>query len=175
MSGINYDLKKIKAFVFDVDGVLSPSVVPMSPDGIPQQMANLKDGYAIRTAANHHYPMAIITGNNSEAVKKRFTNLGIEDVYMKAGLKKEILQRWMNERSLLPEEVAYMGDDIPDLDCMQLVGLPAAPADAAPEARAAAKYVSRFNGGYGCARDLIEQTLRAQGNWPTTSVAAWLP
>ena len=175
MSGISYNLKKIRAFVFDVDGVLSPSVVPMNADGIPQQMANLKDGYAIRAATNLGYPMAIITGNNSEAVRKRFTNLGIKDIYMKAGIKKEILVRWMEEHNLAPDEVAYMGDDIPDLDCMRIVGLPCAPADAAPEVRAAARYISRFAGGYGCARDLIEQTLRAHSAWPTASVPAWLP
>lgn len=165
MSGINYDLIKIKGFAFDVDGVLSPSVVPMSPEGVPQQMANLKDGYAIQLAVKLGFKLAIITGNNTEATRNRFSNLGIKDIYQKSSTKLEIFKQWLNLNNLKPEEVIYMGDDIPDLKCLQLAGLSCVPADAAIDVRQIAQYISPFNGGYGCVRDVIEQVLRAKNLW----------
>lgn len=165
MSSINYDLKRIKAFVFDVDGVLSPSVIPLGTDGMPTRMANIKDGYALQLAAKLDYPMAIITGGDSIAVKKRFTILGIKDIYLKAGHKIDILKNWIEQNGLQPEEVIYFGDDIPDLKCMRYVGLACAPRDAAWEARETANYVSRFDGGYGCVRDVLEQVFKAKGEW----------
>lgn len=165
MSGINYDLVKIKGFVFDVDGVLSPSVIPMSEDGEPMRMANIKDGYALQLAAKYEYKMAIITGGNAEAIKNRFTTLGIKDIFQKASHKLDIFKKWIEDNSLKPEEVIYIGDDIPDLKCMRYAGLPCAPNDAAWEARETAVYVSRFNGGYGCVRDVVEQVLKAKGQW----------
>ena len=165
MSSINYDLTKIKAFVFDVDGVLSPSVIPLSENGYPTRMANIKDGYAIQLAAKSGYRMAIITGGDSEAVRKRFSLLGINDIYLKASPKLDILLEWMKKENLDPEEVVYIGDDIPDLKSMRAVGLPCSPRDGAWEARETALYVSRFDGGYGCARDVIEQVMKAQHKW----------
>lgn len=171
MSGINYDLTKIKGLVFDVDGVLSPSVIPMSEKGDPMRMANIKDGYALQLAAKSGYRMAIITGGYSEAVRCRFEVLGIKDIFQKASHKIEIFEKWMTENSLDPEEVVYIGDDIPDLKCMRLAGLPCAPHDAAWEARQTALYVSRFDGGYGCVRDVVEQILKANGQWMSDAKA----
>lgn len=165
MSGIDYDLLKIKAFVFDVDGVLSPSTIPMSDDGTPLRMVNIKDGYALQLAVKKGYRIAIITGGNTEAVRKRYESLGIKDIYLKAAHKLPVLEEWMATNSLEPENVIYMGDDIPDLPCMRHVGLPCAPYDAAWEARQTALYISSFTGGYGCARDVIEQVLKANGEW----------
>lgn len=165
MSGINYDLRKIKGFAFDVDGVLSPSVIPMAEDGNPVRMANIKDGYALQLAARLGYKLAIITGGNSPAIAGRFAALGFTDIFMKASDKIDIFNKWMNDRNLTPEETVYFGDDIPDLKCMRLAGLPCAPRDGAREARETALYVSRFDGGYGCVRDVVEQVLRANGQW----------
>ena len=165
MSGINYDLKKIRGFAFDVDGVLSPSTIPMSEDGVPMRMVNIKDGYALQLAAKSGYDIAIITGGNTEAVVKRFGALGIKDIYIGAAHKLEIFEEWMRLRGLSPEEVIYMGDDIPDLKCMRKAGLPCCPHDAAYEVVQTATYVSRYTGGYGCGRDVLEQVMRAQGHW----------
>lgn len=165
MSGINYDLTKIKGFVFDVDGVLSPSVIPLSEDGYPQRMINIKDGYALQLAAKLGYKMAIITGGDSIGVKNRFLALGLKDVYLKASHKLEIFKEWMKKENLDKDEVVYIGDDIPDLRCMRVCGLPCAPRDAAWEARETAVYVSRFDGGYGCVRDVLEQVMKAKGEW----------
>lgn len=165
MSAIDYDLKKIKAFVFDVDGVLSPSVIPMYVTGEPMRMVNIKDGYALQLAVKHGYKIAILTGGNTKAIDVRYRGLGITDVFMSAAVKLPILRQWIADNGLKPEEVVYCGDDIPDLHCMREVGLPVAPADAAPEAIEIAKYVTRCMGGYGVARDVVEQVMKAQGTW----------
>lgn len=165
MSAINYDLSKIKAFVFDVDGVLSPSTIPLGEDGYPRRMVNIKDGYALQLAVKKGYHIAIITGGKGEAIRVRYESLGITDIYMGSSKKLPILKEWLNLKGLLPEEVAFMGDDIPDLPCLRHVGLPCAPFDACWEVKQTATYVSKVTGGYGCVRDLVEQTMKAQLNW----------
>ncbi|MDE5773235.1 MAG: HAD hydrolase-like protein [Muribaculaceae bacterium] len=166
MSKIEYDLTRVKAFVFDIDGVLSPATVPIDEDGIPMRMTNIRDGYAFRRAVKSGYPIAIITGGTSEIVIKRFNILGIKDVFIGVKYKKPVLEQWMLDNGLTRDEVAYMGDDIPDLVCMRAVGLACAPYDAAWEVLATARFVSKYSGGYGCARDLMEQVMRSKGEWP---------
>ena len=168
---INYDLKKIKALVFDVDGVLSKETIPMYPSGEPMRTVNIKDGYALQLAVKAGYRVAIITGARTEAVKVRYRGLGITDVYIGASVKKEIFEEFLYMYELSPEEVMYMGDDIPDYEVMQIVGLPVCPADAAVEIKQLSKYISPINGGEGCGRDVIEQVMRAQGKWMDESNA----
>ncbi len=162
---INYDLKKIKALVFDVDGVLSAEVITLHPDGEPMRTVNIKDGYALQLAVKRGLHIGIITGGHTEAVKKRYAGLGIRDIYMSAAVKTNEFADFMQKHGLQPEEVLYMGDDIPDYAVMRLCGLPCCPADAAPEIKAVSLYISHCRGGYGCGRDVIEQVLKAQGKW----------
>lgn len=165
MSSIDYDLTKIKGFAFDVDGVLSPSVIPLHPGGEPMRCVSIKDGYALQLAVKHGYQIAIITGGKSESVRKRFEGLGIKDVILGAGMKLPFFEEWLSRTGLKPEEVVYAGDDIPDLEVMQKAGLPIAPADAAPEIKSEAKYISPLKGGYGIGREIIEQVMKAKGEW----------
>ena len=165
MSRINYDLEKIKAFAFDVDGVLSADSVPLHPSGEPMRVVNIKDGYALQLAVKLGYQVAIITGGQTEAVRKRFEGLGIQNVYMGVAVKIRTYEEWITACNLKDEEVMYMGDDIPDYEVMQKVGLPVCPADAAPEIKSCSLYISPYCGGMGCGRDIIEQILRAQGHW----------
>ena len=173
MSSINYDLNKIKAFVFDVDGVLSCDVIPLHPNGDPMRTVNIKDGYALQLAVKKGYQVAIITGGYTEAVRIRFSRLGITHIYMKSAVKFKDYQDFLEKTGLQSEEVMYAGDDIPDYEVMKLVGLPVAPADAAPEIKRIAKYISHKNGGHGVARDVIEQTMKAQGNWMGDEAFGW--
>ncbi len=173
MSTINYDLKKIKAFAFDVDGVLSPSTIFLHPNGEPMRGVNIKDGYAMQLAVKYGYKMAIITGGRTEAVYKRYAGLGLTDVYLAASVKIDYYYKFRDSYGLLDEEILYMGDDIPDLEVLQACGLPCCPADAAPEVKEASAYVSQCNGGYGCGRDVIEQVMKAQGNWLTDKAFGW--
>lgn len=171
MSSIDYDLKKIRAFAFDVDGVLSPSTIPLGPDGQPRRMVNIKDGYALQLAVKYGYCISIITGGNTETVALRYKALGINDIFMGAARKLPVLRQWMADNELHPEEVVYMGDDIPDLQCMREVGLPCSPHDGCTEARITARYISPIGGGYGCVRDVVEQVMKAHGVWMSDAKA----
>lgn len=173
MSSINYDLMKIRAFIFDVDGVLSREVIPLHPDGDPMRTVNIKDGYALQLAVKKGYEVAIITGAYTEAVKIRFSRLGITRLYMRSAVKIHDYRDFLANTGLKPEEILYAGDDIPDYEVMKAVGLPVAPADAAPEIKQIATYISLKKGGEGVARDVIEQTMKAQGLWMSDEAFGW--
>ena len=155
MSAINYDLTKIKSFIFDIDGVLSKQTINLSADGEPLRTANIHDGYALNLAVKLGYGVAIITGGNSDSVKVRYESLGIKDIYMKSGIKMNDFLDYINRTGYKPEEIIYVGDDIPDYKVMKAVGLPIASNDAAHEIKAIAKYISPKKGGEGVARDVI--------------------
>ena len=169
MSKIGKDISKIKGFVFDVDGVLSATTLQIADDGNPIRTTNLKDGYALRVALEGGYKIAIITGGKTQAVINRYTLLGIKDIYAGKSKKLPVLKEWLEKENLAPEEVAYMGDDIPDLQCLRTVGLSACPHDATSEVLSTCDFISKFTGGYGCVRDLIETVLRAQEKWTATT------
>ena len=162
---INYDLSKIRAIIFDVDGVLSAETITLSLEGEPLRTVNIKDGYAIQLAVKLGLHVAIITGAATEAVRLRYERLGVQDIYMKCAVKIKTYEEFLNKYDLHDDEVMYMGDDIPDLEIMNRVGCPVCPKDASPEVQQRSVYVSHLKGGYGCGRDVIEQTLRAQGKW----------
>jgi 3-deoxy-D-manno-octulosonate 8-phosphate phosphatase (KDO 8-P phosphatase) len=173
MSSINYDLRQIKGFVFDVDGVLSPDSIPLHPSGEPMRIINTKDGYAMQLAAKQGFQLGIITGGDTLAVRKRFENLGFRYVYLKAKRKIEEFTDFLAQTHLKPEEICYVGDDLPDYEIMKIVGLPACPADAVPEIKTIAKYISPKNGGLGVARDIIEQVLKVQDKWMKADAFGW--
>lgn len=162
---INYDLNKIKAIVFDVDGVLSAETITMASTGEPLRTVNIKDGYAIQLAMKLGLRIAIMTGGNTEAIRKRYEGLGVKDVYMGCTVKIETYERFLAKYSLRDENILYVGDDIPDYEIMSRVGCPCCPFDACNEIRNISLYVSNRKGGYGCGRDVIEQVLKAQGIW----------
>ena len=162
---INYDLKKIKAIIFDVDGVLSSETITLSSEGVPLRTVNIKDGYAIQLAMKLGLRIVILTGANVPSIRRRYEGLGVEDIYLGCAIKIETYDEFLRKYELTDDEVMYMGDDIPDLQVMRRVGCPVCPKDACPEIKEACIYVSDRIGGNGCGRDVIEQTLRAQGKW----------
>ena len=162
---INYDLTKIKAIAFDVDGVLSTENVRIASDGELLRTANTKDGYVLRLAAMCGLHVAVITGAREPSILARYEAIGIYDVFLGSSVKTEKLQQLLDRYNLSTDEVLYMGDDIPDYEVMKLVGLPCCPRDAAPEIRDISLYVSHKDGGQGCVRDVVEQVLKAQGKW----------
>lgn len=174
MSKTAYDLSRIEAVVFDIDGVLSPSTIPLGPDGMPQRMVNLKDGYAIQLAAKRGIKLAIISGASPRGIIERYQALGIKDIYLGISDKRNCLAEWMVQNNFGPESVAYVGDDIPDIPAMHIVGLPIAPADAAFEAKREADYVTVAQGGHGVAREILQQVLAAKDLWMADeSVYSW--
>lgn len=171
MSKISYDLQHLRGIAFDVDGVLSPATIPLGPDGMPSRMVNIKDGYALQLAVKQGFHIAIITGADSPAIVKRFRSLGITDIFTKVSVKLPVFKEWMDAHDLLRDDVAYVGDDIPDMECMKYAGLSIAPDDAAVELIKIARYISPAKGGYGVARDVIEQVMRARNLWANNELA----
>lgn len=158
-------LPNITTFIFDYDGVLTDGTVFIDRHGELLRTANVKDGYALAQAVKHGYNIAIITGGKTQSVKRRFEALDIHDVFIGVDHKIEVFRQYIAERNIEPRQVLYMGDDILDYDIMKIVGLPACPADAAPEIKAISGYISDYKGGMGCARDVIEQVMKMQGKW----------
>lgn len=157
--------KPITTFVFDVDGVLTDGTVLLLPGGEMSRSMNIKDGYALQLAVKKGYRVAIISGGKSESVVSRLQGLGIKDIYTGVTDKRERLQDYVFEHDLSWEEILFMGDDIPDYQAMQIVGLAACPADAVPEIRSISRYVSPVTGGQGCVRDVIEKVLKLNDHW----------
>lgn len=162
---IHYDLQKIRAIVFDLDGVLSCSTITLDLEGTPLRTVNIKDGYAIQLAMKMGLRIAIISGCKIEAVRTRYEGLGMEDIYLGAAVKIKTYEEFKSKYGLEDDEVMFMGDDIPDLEVMHRVGCPVCPKDACHEIREVSIYISGYDGGKGCGRDVIEQTLKAQGKW----------
>lgn len=158
-------LHQITTFVFDVDGVLTDGSINIMTNGELTRQMNVKDGFAMKTAIVKGYNIAIISGGNNEGVKKRLNGLGIQDVYLEIHNKLKIFNKYCKQNDINPENVLYMGDDIPDAEVMKIVGLSCAPQDADSEIQQIAKYISQKKGGKGCVRDVIEQVLRVQNNW----------
>ena len=162
---IHYDLQKIRAIVFDLDGVLSCSTIALDLEGTPLRTVNIKDGYAIQLAMKMGLRIAIISGCKIEAVRTRYEGLGMEDIYLGAAVKIKTYEEFKSKYGLEDDEVMFMGDDIPDLEVMHRVGCPVCPKDACHEIREVSIYISGYDGGKGSGRDVIEQTLKAQGKW----------
>jgi 3-deoxy-D-manno-octulosonate 8-phosphate phosphatase (KDO 8-P phosphatase) len=162
---IDYDLKKIRAIVFDVDGVLSAETIVLNHDGEPLRTVNIKDGYAIQLVQKMGLRIVILTGGWTEAVRLRYERLGVEDVYMGCAVKMKTYEEFVSRYGYDDDEIIYVGDDIPDYEVMKRVGCPCCPSDACADIKAISRYVSHKKGGYGCGRDIIEQVLRAQGKW----------
>ncbi len=161
------ELLNVKAFVFDVDGVLSDDTSPLNEDGDPVRTANVKDGFAIRNAIEFGYPIAIITGGNVERVRLRYEKLGVKYYYDKARNKVECLNDFLGKVGVDAKNVMFMGDDLVDYQVMSVVGIPVCPKDAVQDIKELSEYISDKKGGEGCVRDVIEQTLRAQNRWFT--------
>lgn len=162
-------LAQVGAMVFDVDGVLTDgSIIPLV-DGDFIRCYNAKDGYAISYAVKHGYNVCIISGGYGPTLVSRMERLGIKHLYVNCMDKIAALKEFCSNVGVGLENVMFMGDDIPDLECLRAVGVPVCPADAASEIIEASCYVSQFNGGRGCVRDVVEQVLRAHGEWALDS------
>jgi 3-deoxy-D-manno-octulosonate 8-phosphate phosphatase (KDO 8-P phosphatase) len=173
MANYREGLGKIKAFVFDVDGVLGSDKVLLSPDGDMLRTMNIKDGYAMQYATRKGYKIAIITGGASELVRNRFVKLGIKDVYIKSHNKMDDYNDFLKKYNLIDEDILYMGDDLPDYEVMQRVGLPTCPSTAVEEIKNISKYISDKPGGDGAVRDVIQQVLRLQEKWMEDDACRW--
>ena len=158
-------LSAITTFIIDIDGVLTDGTVHITSSGELLRTMNVKDGYALRTAIKLGYHICIISGGKNEGVKTRLQGLGIKHIYLGVGDKVKCLETFINNNNIAIQNIVYMGDDIPDIRVIQMVGLPCCPQDAIPEIKAVCNYISHKNGGQGAVRDILEQVMKVQGNW----------
>lgn len=158
-------LKNITTFIFDVDGVLTDGTITITTTGEMLRTMHTKDGYAIKAALTAGYNVCIISGGTNEGVRERLKALGVTDIYLGAHHKKDELREYMDIYNIKSEQALFMGDDLPDYEVMQMVGLACCPQDAVPEIKAISHYISHKDGGKGCVRDVIEQVLKVQGKW----------
>lgn len=158
-------LAEITTFIFDVDGVLTDGSIQITTTGELLRTMDIKDGYAMKYAREHGYTICVISGGNNEGVRHRLRGLGITDIYLGCPDKVEQMDEFLDIYDIKPNEVLYMGDDLPDFYAMQKAGLPCCPQDAVAEIKDISKYISHRKGGKGCVRDVIEQVLKVQGKW----------
>ena len=160
-------LLRIKAIAFDIDGVMTDGGILAMPDGDLLRVFDAKDSFGVRMAKMNGLHTGIITGGSSESIVKRFSYCGVEpeDIYLHSRVKLDDFNEFCQRHSLLPEEVMFFGDDLPDIPVMKACGIGVAPADAVEEVKQAADFVSPCAGGHGCVRHAVEMILKTQGRW----------
>ena len=173
MANFKEDLVNVKAFIFDIDGVLSAQTIALNAFGIPNRTVNLRDGYAIQLAVRKGYNICVISGSSSKEYRKRLKLLGVKDIYLNSRSKLDHFNLFLKRYNLNKSDVLFMGDDIPDYEVMKEAGLPVCPSDADSEIRQVASYVSDKKGGEGCVRDVIEQVLRLHNKWMDSDAFTW--
>ena len=166
-------LSQITTFIFDVDGVLTDGSVILESSGEMVRTMHTKDGYALQHAVKKGFHIVIISGGSSVMVKKRLEGLGIEHIYLGKDHKLPVLNEHLQKHNISTNQVLYMGDDIPDLPCLKVVGVSSCPNDASVEVREVCDYISHINGGKGCVRDVLEQTMRIQNKWMDDDAYSW--
>ena len=140
-------LEHITTFVFDVDGVLTDGTIQITSSGEMLRTMHTKDGYAMKAAIQQGYNICIISGGSNQGVKQRLNALGVTDVYLAVSDKVEQLDEYFDIYGIKPENTIYMGDDIPDIHVMKMVGLPCCPNDAVADIKEMSLYVSHKKGG----------------------------
>ncbi len=158
---------KIKAFVFDVDGVLTDGKLLLLANGEMLRNTNVRDMLALQYAIDMRYKICIVSEMSSDAIGGWLDAIGVTDIFFSLDKKLSAVDNFIMEHGVSIDEIAYLGDDVGDIETMKLVGLAACPADASSEVKAVAQYVTQAKGGEGCARELIEMVLRAQERWIT--------
>lgn len=160
-------LQAVRAFILDVDGVLTNNTVHVTESGEQLRTMNIRDGLGIKIALKNGFPVCIITGGRSQGVIKRLAGLGIEHIYSGVEDKWPIFLQFLQLHGLKAQEICYMGDDLPDIQILHKVGLSTCPADAVPEIRMIVDYISPLPGGSGCVRDIMEKVLKSQSKYQT--------
>lgn len=173
MANFKEELVKVKAFVFDIDGVLSMQTISLNAFGVPNRTVNLRDGYALQLAVKKGYRICIISGCNSKEYQKRLKLLGVKDIYLNSRTKLDQFNTFLKKYKLNKSDVIFMGDDIPDFEVMKEAGVAVCPSDADREIKQIAAFISDKKGGEGCVRDVIEQVMRLHNNWMDSDAFKW--
>ncbi len=166
LMNVLFRLRKIKIFVFDMDGVLTDGCLLVDYENKRLRRMSIKDGYALQLAVKTGYKVIVISGSDAPPVSERLHKLGITEVFMKVNDKEALLKEYMLENKIATDEVLFMGDDIPDYQGMKMAGFACCPCDAAVEIKQISSYISPVKGGYGCVRDIIEKVMKLNNHWP---------
>jgi 3-deoxy-D-manno-octulosonate 8-phosphate phosphatase (KDO 8-P phosphatase) len=162
---VHEKFQKITTMIFDVDGVFTDGTLIVTENGDMLRSMNARDGYAIKRALDKGFRIVIITGGDSIGVEKRFRKLGVKYIFLKTKNKLKKYKDFIEEHNISNDEVLYVGDDILDIELMHYVFLPACPRDACHEILAMAEFISNFDGGRGCVREIVEKVLSSQNKW----------
>jgi 3-deoxy-D-manno-octulosonate 8-phosphate phosphatase (KDO 8-P phosphatase) len=165
MGELEAALKKIRVVILDVDGVLTDGRLITYPDGSESKAFHVHDGQGINFLRRAGIATALITGRASKAVELRASELGIEHLFQGDMNKLKCYRELLDKLGLDDEAAAYFGDDLPDIPVMRRVGVSVAVADARPEVRGIASYVTQARGGAGAVREFADLLLKAQGRW----------
>lgn len=165
MSNYYTRLHQISALVLDIDGVLTDNRILVTDSGEFLRIMNVRDGYAIKRAIQAEIKIAIISGGKSQGTFKRLQLLGVDEIHLGIENKIQVLESLISKWDIAAKNIAYMGDDIMDIDCLRHVGLSTCPKDSVPEVLNICDYISEFEGGAGCVRDIIVKILQAKNKW----------
>ncbi len=165
MTNVKSNLDLIKAVLLDVDGVMTDGKLHYSARGEEIKSFDVKDGLGIQLLLNAKILVGIISGRNSDALEQRIKDLGIQHIYVSSSDKEKDLQKFLETTGLRREEVAYIGDDLPDLTAIKMCGFSACPSDACSEVLDAVDHVSSKRGGDGVVREIAELILRSTDRW----------
>jgi 3-deoxy-D-manno-octulosonate 8-phosphate phosphatase (KDO 8-P phosphatase) len=157
--------RRIRLLLTDVDGVMTDGTLLLLPDGSEAKSFHTRDGFGIVLAQRAGLRTGLVSGRSSESVARRAAELRMAVVRQGVRDKGEALREILAAEGLVPEQVAYIGDDVNDIPILSVAGLSAAPADAPFEVRARAFMVTEARGGRGCLREFVEAILRARGDW----------
>lgn len=160
-------LKGIRAILLDIDGVMTDGSVIVDADGGPLRIFNEKDGHGLRMAALNGYFLGVITGGSTESVRKRMMAYGVPygHIYLKVRDKLRAIKQVCADYGIQPQEILYMGDDIPDVAALRFAGIGAVPSDAVQEAKDAADIIAPVPGGRGFVRWMLELVMKEQDRW----------
>ncbi|ALD21786.1 KdsC family phosphatase [Hymenobacter sp. DG25A] len=159
------DLSAVKAFILDVDGVLTDGTLLALNSGEQARAFHIRDGFAIRHALRKGYRIVVISGREEEGVRRRLESLDVQDIYLGVDDKMVIFNKYINLHRLDPAHIAYMGDDMPDVEVMRRCAIAACPSDAATDVREICNYIAQLPGGKGAVRELVENVMKCQQTW----------
>ncbi len=158
-------IRKVRLLILDVDGVMTDGRIIIDDAGVESKHFDVKDGHGLKILMRYNIDVVLLTGRRSRVVEHRAADLGITEVHQGIRNKLEAYTGILERRKLLPEETAYVGDDVVDIPLLNRVGFGVAVADAVPEVRRVAGFVTSRPGGRGAVREVCEMILKGQGRW----------
>ena len=159
-------IRKVRLLVLDVDGVMTDGRIIVDDAGLETKQFDVRDGHGLKMLMRYGIDVVLLTGRRSRVVEHRAADLGITEVHQGARNKAEVFAEILKRRDVTPEETACIGDDFPDIPILRRAGFSVAVADAVPEARQIADYVTVLKGGRGAVREICEVILKAKNHWP---------